>query len=173
VRVVVGSFTGQRLASLARQSPETLFISTRIRACRRRGLLASFNEKPFKLLLCLVGVAGGGLAERKDLAEAMWGDLEDGGPEDKIIDVFLSTRIRPAMARLGVRVKTEWGFGLRLQDDRIHEGPGRAVAPQPDLDSGGRAGSAGARSALPITARDTGSTRRRSNSLVKACVGAA
>lgn len=54
------------------------------------------------------------------IIEAIWGDREDGGPENpkRSLDATLST-LRPALLSAGFTVVTVWGRGLIL--DPVHE----------------------------------------------------
>lgn len=62
-------------------------------------------------------------AARKDrLYDALYGDVLDGGPDPKIIDVMVC-QMRGQVAHLGLVIETHWGRGYALVDQRAGETP--------------------------------------------------
>lgn len=54
-------------------------------------------------------------ADKRSLYHALYGDRIDGGPDPKIIDVFVC-KIRKKLAPLGFVIETVWGRGYSLAD---------------------------------------------------------
>jgi DNA-binding response OmpR family regulator len=137
MRVVVGTFTLERMIALARKDKATLVVSTRRQACIRRGRVAYLTPGRFQMLLAMVAGTQR-LVTKKVLVEALWGDREDGGPaSDKIIDVTLCN-LRKEIAPLGVFIETEFRQGWRMwgdtaPGDKVHERPARAEALKPAM----------------------------------------
>lgn len=56
------------------------------------------------------------IVSRRAIFTILYGDRPDGGPDDKIIDVYLF-HIRKRMEALGFTIINEWGRGWRLPDE--------------------------------------------------------
>jgi len=66
----------------------------------------------FRVGACIIAARGRTVA-KAEIMEALFGDDEDGGPMDKMIDVRLC-QVRKTLPALGIQIETVWGQGYRV-----------------------------------------------------------
>lgn len=116
LRIVVGRFSARALLVKSTEDGDTLFVSTIEQSIARRGKVVRLPRCEFRLVLCLLP-ATLTLVSKPMIFEGLWGDREDGGPDDtRVIDIMLC-KMRRSLAGLGVFVETVWGRGFRMWGD--------------------------------------------------------
>jgi len=70
-------------------------------------------------LMTLLLIRAGRVATYGMIFDAVWGDREDGGPNNprQMISVIAS-RLRPELRRAGFDLRTEWGVGMVVEPAR-------------------------------------------------------
>ncbi|MFG1462102.1 helix-turn-helix domain-containing protein [Xanthobacter sp. DSM 24535] len=100
----------RKIASPLPGDPDTIVIALGPCCIIRGQRIAHLSPIRLRLAMLLLG-ANGQVVSRADLFDAMYGEREDGGPFEKIIDINL-VPVRRALKPLGVSVVTRWGRGL-------------------------------------------------------------
>lgn len=77
----------------------------------RYGETLRLPRKEFNMAVVLLS-ASGRLVSHDELFDALYGDREDGGPDEKIIAIMLC-RLRKKLVQVGVRIETHHGQGFR------------------------------------------------------------
>jgi DNA-binding response OmpR family regulator len=88
------------------------------RLISRGAVVASFSPNEFRFVLLHL-VKLNCVVSKEMILEQVWGDREDGGPEqiDRIINV-MKYNMRPKLASIGLDLSTVWGRGTVLTDTR-------------------------------------------------------
>lgn len=82
----------------------------------RNGIAISLPPNEFELFNALFEAPGRVLAKELIYQKLYWNRHGDADVEIKIIDVLVC-KIRPALAEIGVEIKTHWGRGYSLSVD--------------------------------------------------------
>ena len=121
--------------------PESVFMrciaqvprghETRVPMCfARSGVVVQLPSVISMIILALAG-ARGNLLSKFEIAEIIWGDRENGGPEYSTTVLQVTrTRHGARLTPLGIRIATQYGVGWRLEDIGVAEAGQRCVEKQ-------------------------------------------
>ena len=98
-----------------RVSEDTLVLNMRECLAMRHGRKVRMPHDIFKMFAAIA--CGGREVSKVDIAEFMWGDREDGGPDSwhKIIDIQVF-RMRRLVRPLGIAITNRYTFGFAIAD---------------------------------------------------------
>lgn len=113
---------GVSAAEMSHKFPDALVIEYDKRQMWRGGICAAFPRTKFNFAFIVVRRLGG-LITREEIADELWGHLEDGGPEQqwKVFDVHLCKLRQSQLPALGIDLRRQQGRGLYLVDIRDNQ----------------------------------------------------
>lgn len=111
--------------------PDRIELDVIRRTVRRAGRVIFFAPQVFQFAAAVIA-ASPRIAEYDDIDEALFGDREDGGPEDlRQVRGLFACRSRKVFPLIGIDLQTEWGRGYRAAFANLPELPFGAGANPP------------------------------------------
>lgn len=113
-RVILATTATARRISLA--DPEAVVLDVAGQTIIRDGLMLHFSLRRWNLAYCILAAQGRAM-HGSEITDFVWGDDEDGGPDDaRRTLATMMTIVRNKLRRLGIGFETECWIGFRAVD---------------------------------------------------------